>query len=157
VGERDVTVELEAGSETREVGSVTSSPGRRKPIQSYRDIEAFQRSMGVLASLDRLVNALPQDERYELASQLRRAAKSVPANIAEGYALKRSANHFRSRLDIALGSANEVVVHLEIAEAIGYFAREQVAPLISEYETIGKLIYRLAQSWRTFAPKPSTT
>ena len=87
---------------------------------------------------------------------MRRAAKSVPANIAEGYALKRSAVHFRSRLDIALGSANEMVVHLEIGEAVGYFTSEQIKPLVQEYEIIGKQIYRLAESWRTFKPKQST-
>jgi four helix bundle protein len=81
---------------------------------------------------------------------MRRAAKSVPANIGEGYALKRSADHFRSRLDIALGSANEMVIHLEVCVAIGYFTQEEVQPLIDEYEIIGKLIYRLAESWRTF-------
>lgn len=140
-------------SATREVGSETPPPksaNGRTPIRSYRDIEAFQRSKNILRPLQRLINKLPHEERFELASQMRRASKSVPANIAEGYALKRSAAHFRSRLDIALGSANEMVVHLEIAEAIGYLTQEEIQPLIDEYEIIGKQIYRLAETWRTF-------
>ena len=138
------------GSETREVRSETNG---RKPIQSYRDIEAYQRAMAVLAPVHRLIRTLPKEERFELASQMRRASKSVPANIGEGYALKRSANHFRSRLDIALGSANEMIIHLEIGVALGYFTQDQVQPLIDEYEAIGKMTYRLAENWKTFSTK----
>lgn len=113
--------------------------------------------MRVLAPVHRFIRRLPRDERFELASQMRRAAKSVPANIGEGYALKRSADHFRLRLDIALGSANEMVIHLEVCVAIGYFTQDEVQPLIEEYEIIGKLIYRLAESWRTFKSSVSTS
>ena len=136
-------------SETREVGSGKTTNGRA-PIKSYRDIEAYQRSMHILRPLQTIINRLPKDERFELASQMRRASKSVPANIGEGYALKRSAAHFRSRLDIALGSANEMVIHLEIAAVIGYVTQEEVRPLIDEYEVIGKLIYRPSEAWKTF-------
>jgi len=145
------------GSETREVGSGKENGATRRTISSYRDIEAYQRSMKILAPLHQLIRTLPKEEQFELASQMRRAAKSIPANIGEGYALKRSAAHFRSRLDIALGSANEMVIHLEIAAAIGYFTHDQVAPFIAEYEIIGKQIYRLAQNWRTFDGKRSST
>ena len=138
------------GSEKRDVRSETNG---RRPIQSYRDIEAYQRAMAVLAPIHQLVRKLPKEEQYELASQMRRASKSVPANIGEGYALKRSAAHFRSRLDIALGSANEMIIHLEVGVATGYFTGEEVAPLIEEYEAIGKMIYRLAENWRSFGAK----
>jgi four helix bundle protein len=134
-------------SETQEVRSESNG---RKPIQSYRDIEAYRRSMAILAPVHKLIRKLPKDERFELASQMRRAAKSVPANIGEGYALKRSAANFRSRLDIALGSANEMIIHLEICVAIGYLTEEEVNPLIDEYEAIGKMIYRLAENWKTY-------
>ncbi len=105
---------LEAGSEKREAGSAA-----RKPIQHYRDIEAYQRAKALLAPVHALVRRLPREEQYELASQIKRASKSILANIAEGYGNKRSPAKFRSFLDIALGSANEVIVHLEVGNAMG--------------------------------------
>jgi four helix bundle protein len=122
----------------------------RQTIRSYRDIEAFQRAMALLAPLHALIRRLPREERWELASQLRRASKSVVANIAEGYARRRSANHFRTYLETALGSANEVIVHLEIAVAVGYCTSEDVAPLIDGYEIVGKQLFRLGENWRSF-------
>ena len=142
------------GSGTREVGN--GNAATRAPIASYRDIEAYQRSMHVLAPLHRLIRTLPPEERFELASQMRRAAKSVPANIAEGYALKRSAVHFRSRLDIALGSANEMVVHLEIGEVIGYFEHAETRALIDGYEIVAKQLDRLIESWQDFSKRAAS-
>ncbi|MEX2225134.1 MAG: four helix bundle protein [Dehalococcoidia bacterium] len=146
---------VEAGSGTRDAGSVGARNivSARKPISSYRDIEAFQRSMELLAPLHELIRALPQSEHWELASQLRRASKSVPANIAEGYGKKRSAKEFRHHLDISLGSTNEVTVHLEIGVAVGYFTAAQIKPLVEGYEIVARQIFRLIESWRDFGAK----
>jgi four helix bundle protein len=113
--------------------------------------------MGLLAPLHKLVARFPDVERYELAGQLRRAAKSVPANIAEGYGKKRSTKEFKSYLAHALGSANEVVVHLEIAVAIGYVSQEDIEPLVDGYEIVAKQLYRLIESWTDFGKQGSTT
>jgi four helix bundle protein len=137
---------LETGSEKREAGSTEA----RKPIQHYRDIEAYQRAKAVLAPVHALVRRLPREEQYELASQIRRASKSILANIAEGYGNKRSPAKFRSYLDIALGSANEVIVHLEVGNAIGYFEDAEIASLIQDYEIVAKQLFRLIQSWQDF-------
>jgi four helix bundle protein len=125
-------------------------PTPRKPIQSYRDIEAYQGAMALLAPLHEVLKLLPVEERWELASQMRRASKSIPANIAEGYGKKRSARDFRSYLDIALGSANETVVLLEIAVAVGYVSQDTVQPLIDGYEVVAKQLFRLSESWKDF-------
>jgi four helix bundle protein len=137
----------------REAGTmeqVTERPTRRA-IQSYRDIEAFQRSMSLLAPLHRLIAKLPASENWELASQLRRSSKSIPANISEGYGKKRSARDFKSYLDTALGSANETIVHLEIGVAVGYFTDEEIRPLVEGYEIVAKQLYRLIASWQDFS------
>jgi len=136
---------MEAGSARREAGSVA-----RKPIQHYRDIEAYQRAKALLAPVHALIRRLPREEQYELASQIRRASKSILANIAEGYGNKRSPAKFRSYLDIALGSANEVIVHLEVGNAIGYFEQGEIDSLIEGYEIVAKQLYRLVQSWQDF-------
>jgi len=100
-------------------------------IRSYEDIEAFKRAMGLLPPVHRLVLKLPTYERYELASQIRRASKSVPTNIAEGYGKRRSARNFKMYLEHALGSANEMIVHLQIAECLEYVPREDCEGLIA--------------------------
>ncbi len=107
--------------------------------------------MALLAPLHLLVRTLPDVERFELASQMRRASKSVPANIAEGYGKKRSAKEFKLYLGHALGSANEMVVHLEIAVAIGYVTQDEAQTLIDGSEIVAKQLYRLIQAWRDFA------
>jgi four helix bundle protein len=135
--------------ETRN-GKRETGPGVRKPIQHYRDIEAYQRAKALLAPLHELVRRLPREEQYELASQMRRASKSILANIAEGYGNKRSPAKFRSFLDIALGSANEMIVHLEVGNAIGYFEQSEIEPLMEGYEIVAKQLYRLVQSWQDF-------
>jgi four helix bundle protein len=127
----------------------------RKAIQSYRDIEAYQRSMTLLRPLFVLIRRLPREERWELASQMRRASRSIPANIAEGYGKKRSTGSFKASLDVALGSTNEMIVHLEIAVAVGYVTEEEIKPLMEGYEIVAKQLYRLIESWRDFSAHPS--
>jgi len=141
---------METRSGMRETGSIV-----RKPIQHYRDIEAYQRAKALLAPVHALVRRLPREEQYELASQIRRASKSILANIAEGYGTKRSPAKFRSFLDIALGSANEVIVHLEVGNAVGYFEQSEIDPLIDGYEIVAKQLYRLVQSWQDFSSNKS--
>ena len=118
-----------------------------KPIQSYRDLEVHQRSMAVLVPLHRMLLKFPEYEQRELASQMRRASKSVPMNIAEGYGKKRSDKDFRAYLDRAMGSANEMAVSLEIAKLLEYAPAEECDRLVAEYEIIGKQLNRLSQVW----------
>ncbi len=107
--------------------------------------------MALLAPVHQLLTKLPHIERWELASQIRRASKSIPAHIAEGYGKKRSAKDFRAYLDISLGSANEMIVHLEIiARSVGYLTEADIQPLVAEYEIVAKQLYRLVENWRDF-------
>ena len=85
------------------------------PIRSYEDLDAFQRALALVRPAHDFALTLPEYERFDLCSQVRRASKSVPANIAEGYGKRRSSRHFRVYLENAIGSANEMVVHLQIA------------------------------------------
>jgi len=130
-------------------GSQPSPAFARRTIQSYEDLEVYQRSFALLKPVYRLIGQLPDYERYDLASQMRRAAKSVPANIAEGYAKKRSAREFKSFLTTAMGSANEMIVHLKIARELEYISDEQCKHFSSEYEIIARQLNRLIAAWRT--------
>jgi four helix bundle protein len=122
----------------------------KAPIRSYRDLEVYQRGMALLKPIHALVLTFPDYEKFDLASQLRRACKSVPANIAEGYAKRRSAKEFRAYLANAMGSATEMEVHLEIARELGYITDEECARLVDEYQILARQLYRLIEKWRSF-------
>ena len=123
-------------------GSTPKSP------QGYRDLQVYQASLDALVRVHALAASLPSIEKFELASQFRRASKSVPVNIAEGYAKRRSPKEFVSYLTTALGSANELEVHLEIARRLGYISEEARADLQGEYSIIGRQLAALIRSWQ---------
>jgi four helix bundle protein len=125
-------------------------------IQSYRDLEVYQRAMRLLVPLHKQLLQLPDYEKYELGSQIRRCCKSIPANIAEGYSKRRSAKEFKRYLTIALGEANEMVVHLDICRELRYIDAESCAEYIDGYTIIGKQLNRLISNWRTYPEAPSS-
>jgi four helix bundle protein len=94
------------------------------------------------------VLAFPDYEKYDLASQLRRSAKSIPANIGEGYALRDAPKLFCKHLRIAYGSATEVRVHLDIALELEYISPEAHQDVEGQFEIVAKQLYRLWQHWR---------
>ena len=114
-------------------------------ITSYRDLMVFQKSYVLALQVHKQTREFPEIERYELGHQLRKAAVSIPANIAEGYGRKNSSTEFKHFLRNALGSSNEMTVLLSIAKDLGYTQDDQ---LLSEYDQLGKQIYRLIESWQ---------
>lgn len=124
-------------------------------IISYRDFEVYQRAMKSLIAVHKVVLIFPDYEKFILADQIRRASKSIPANIAEGYGRRKSAKEFKHFLSMALGSANELIVHLEIARELEYTRAQVCNDLIEEYTIICKMLYRLIENWRTIPAKPS--
>jgi len=128
-------------------GQRLEPPVRAKAIRSYEDLEVYQRAMALLPQVHRLALNLPDFERYNLADQMRRASKAIPANIAEGYGKKRSAREFKAYLTTALGSNNEMLVHVKIAASLDYVAQKHCQELIEAYTVIGKQLHRLIQRW----------
>ena len=119
-----------------------------KRIRSYRDLRVYQRSYQAALEIHQLTLKFPAFERGELGSQLRRASKSVPINIAEGYGRKRSPEDFKRFLVMALGSCDEVAVLLDFARDLKYLGEKDYARLKAEYEEIGKGINKMIQVWR---------
>ena len=85
----------------------------------HKKLIAWRKSMDLVERVYELSKRFPREETYGLTSQMRRAAVSVPSNIAEG-AAGRSAVQFRNYLSVAIGSLNELATQLEIAVRIGY-------------------------------------
>ena len=106
---------------------------------------AWQRSVDLVGEVYRLADRLPLRERFGLADQLRRAAASIPANIAEGNARahRREYLHF---LSIARGSLAEVATHLESSRRVGYFSDADLAPASQLVQRVGQLLSRLIAS-----------
>ena len=94
-------------------------------IQTYRDLTVWQKSMDLVAEIYRLTKLFPQEELFGLTSQIRRAAVSVPANIAEGYG-RIHRKEYLHHLSIARGSLMEVETHLQIAVRLTFLERDQV-------------------------------
>ncbi len=112
--------------------------------------------MSLLAPIHAVANKFPDYERYELARQVRRSSKSVPANIAEGFGRKRSVREFKAFLSYALGSANETLVHLKIAVALSYADSAELTALIDSYTIVAKQLHRLMEAWQDFGNRPQT-
>lgn len=87
-------------------------------INSYKDLEAYKKSYEVTKLVYKLTTSFPKEEMYGLANQLRRAAVSVPSNIAEGY--MRGSKEYVQFLKIALGSAAELETQLLLIRDLGF-------------------------------------
>lgn len=92
--------------------------------RSFRDLRVWQVGKQLVLELYAVTRAFPIDERFGLAAQIRRAAVSVPSNIAEGYN-RGHRKDYRRYLSIALGSCGELEKQFEIACELGYVAPEQ--------------------------------
>jgi four helix bundle protein len=88
-------------------------------IRSFRDLDAWKAAMELSCSAYDIAGQLPATERFELASQIRRAAVSIPSNIAEGHACGLR-NRYRNHVRIAAGSLAELATQMEIARLQGY-------------------------------------
>jgi len=86
--------------------------------------------MALVKPVHQLVKRFPEHEERDLVQQMRRASKSIPSSIAEGFSKRRSAKEFKLYLAHSLGSANELLVHLKVAAELGYIAQEEASDLI---------------------------
>jgi four helix bundle protein len=113
--------------------------------RSYKDLVAWQKSMELVTATYRATAGFPKDELFGLTSQLRRAAVSIPSNIAEGQG-RLSEKEFRYFLGQARGSLMEVETQLQIAENLGYLQTEQTRPLLQSCAEVGRILNGLLAS-----------
>jgi len=117
----------------------------RKPVQSCRDLEVYQLSFAAAVRVHEMTMHLPKYELYEVGSQIRRSAKSIPANIAEGFGRRRYKNEYIHFLTIALASCDETQVHLDLLHATGNLDAAAYQLLSAQYDTLGKKLNRFLQ------------
>lgn len=118
--------------------------------KNYRELIVWQDAIKIAKQVYELTGKFPKQETYALADQLRRAAVSVPSNIAEGQA-RKSPGDFKRFLHIALGSLAEVDTQLVLAQEFGYLRKEDVDVMDEQIQNLRKKLYALINSL------PSTT
>ena len=117
-------------------------------IKSFEDLEVFQRAYKLSLEIHKLSLEFPQREQYGLGEQIRRASKSICANIAEGFAKQRySENEFKRYINIAIGSADEMRVWIRYCLDLGYITEETWQHWRDEYKVIAKMLSGLSRSW----------
>jgi four helix bundle protein len=114
----------------------------------YRQLVAWQKSIELAEHVYIATASYPKDERFGLTSQMRRAATSIPSNIAEGQGRRSTDGEFARFLQIALGSLCELETQLEIAERLKISSTTQAARLRAETEEVGRLLNGLIRSKR---------
>jgi four helix bundle protein len=119
-----------------------------KQIKSFEDLEVFQRGYKLSLELHQLSLKLPKEEQYGLADQLRRASKSICANLAEGYGKQNiSAVEFKRFILMSMGSADEMRVWVRYCYDLGYINKEQWDRYSEEYRRIAKMLNSLHREW----------
>lgn len=117
-------------------------------IKSFEDLRVFQRAYAVSLEVHRTSLTLPKVEQFALADQMRRASKSICANIAEGFGRQRASSaEFRRFLNIAVGSCDEMQVWLRYVSDLGYVDEATAAKWRGEYIELAKMLRGLGQSW----------
>ena len=106
---------------------------------SHKDLILWQRAMDLATEAHRLTRRMPRHEIFGLTSQVRRAAVSIPSNIAEGSA-RRSTREFLAFLHIARGSSAELETQLQIAFNVGYLAERDLGPVLARLDEVGRLL-----------------
>ncbi|MFZ1412994.1 MAG: four helix bundle protein [Defluviicoccus sp.] len=119
-------------------------------LRSYQDLEVWKKSIDWAEAIYRASSEWPHVERFGLTSQVRRAAVSIPANIAEG-AERHGRAEFLHFLGVAKGSLAEAETHLLIAERLGFLTPVDRQPLREAASEIGRMLSGLTRSLRSKA------
>jgi four helix bundle protein len=113
-------------------------------IRSFRDLTVWQKSMQMAVSVYRLTRGFPKEETYGLTSQMRRAAVSIPSNIAEGHG-RLNTGEYRQFLGVAKGSNFELQTQLEIARALGTGDSRLLDETEGLSHEVGKMIFGILE------------
>ncbi len=117
-------------------------------VTDYKGLLVWQRAMELTEVTYRVVRQLPKEETYCLSEQMRRAAISIPSNIAEGQA-RNSTKEFLKFLSIAKGSNAELQTQYQICQRLGYVSLEDLQSALSFSEEVGKMLNALIQKLTT--------
>jgi len=115
-------------------------------VHSYKDLTVWQKAMCVSQDIEGLASRLPAHHKFGLASQLRRAASSIPSNIAEGQ--QRTTRVYIQHLMVALGSEAELQTQLRLVSSSRLAPQPHVEALLDRTSEIGRMLRGLVRSLR---------
>ena len=123
-------------------------------FESYRQLKVWEKAIDLVVERYRCSAVFPKSETCGLASQIRRAATSIPANVAEGYG-RGGRKEYVQFLPIAQGSLKELETYLIIAEKLNYGTSSQTEQLLSHSSEIGRMLTSLIRKLKsTLYPAP---
>ena len=114
-------------------------------MQSYKDLLVWQKGVQLVSEIYSLTEKFPKNEIFGLTSQMRRAAVSIPANLAEGYARKHRSEYVQF-VRIAFGSGAELETHLHIAQNLGFISKENGVKADTLLNEIMRMLNKLSSS-----------
>ena len=112
-------------------------------MKSFKELVVWQKSMDLVEAVYAATRTFPNDERFGLISQMRRAAVSIPSNIAEGHG-RNSDGAFGNFLRIAMGSLRELETQLLLSQRLGMIDHPTSGDLLSKCDEIGRMLRSLA-------------
>lgn len=116
-------------------------------VTHFRELQVWQRGMDVVEGVYDVTRAFPRAEVYGLTAQVRRAAVSIPSNIAEGHSRSSTLEYLR-HLSIAQASLAEVETQLELAGRLKFAHEDDLAQILENCVVLGKQLYRLRDALR---------
>ncbi len=119
-------------------------------VRSFRDLDFYRDAYQLALEIHRLSMTFPAFELHETGGQMRRASKSIPQNIAEGFGRRASEKEFKHFLLIALGSCDEIQVDLDFCRDLDYVTIEAYKDLHDRYDSVGKRINAFRSRWQGF-------
>ena len=115
-------------------------------IKNYTDLRIYQEGYKLVLEMYKVTRKYPIEEKYEIVSQIRRAAYSIPLNIAEGWG-RKSKLEFKRFLKMSLGSCNELQVLIDLSQDLGYIDEKEHEEFKDKITQIGKQIYTMEEKW----------
>jgi four helix bundle protein len=112
-------------------------------VQDFRDLRVWQRSMDLVLDVYRITDAYPRHELFNLTTQTRKSAISIPSNISEG-ANRRALPAYVNHVNIAMGSEGELFTQLEVGRRLGYVSTKDLERPLSDLAEIGRMLNGLS-------------
>ena len=117
-------------------------------MKTHRDLKVWNNSINLVTTVYKITNDFPKEEMFGITSQMRRAAVSIPSNIAEG-AARNSTKEFNNFLSFALGSASELETQILISKNLNYLNSSNSEKLLNDLNEIQKMIQGLMKNLKS--------
>ena len=119
-------------------------------IKSFQDLEVYKEALNLATEINELIKKHPNDEKYLLVDQMKRASRAIAPIIAEGYAKRGSIKTLQKYMNDTVGESNEMLSHLELSIRFKYLTSEKGKELVERYGILGKKMTNLKNNWQNF-------